>query len=77
MMTYSELLKYQFTNTSEKPLTVKIVCIDGATITGEAIEVEDKEESGLEEPGITLYNQHGPVVIGLSEIDRIEVVSDK
>lgn len=53
---------------------VKIVCTNGMVITGNAGEVDDEEESGIDEPGVTFYSDDGRLLeIGLSEIDSISI----
>lgn len=54
---------------------IMIICNDGQIIKGNAGEVDDEEESGLDEPGITVYTNDGSdVEIGLSEINSIQVI---
>ncbi len=74
-MELRELAKYQY-----HPKPIKIDCIDGSFIIGEAGEVDDEEESGLNEPGITVcldYLDKGSVGIGLSEIKSISELKVK
>ncbi len=72
MIDLRELAKYQY-NDDE----IKVTCTDGKIITGQAGEVDDEEESGLGEPGITIYMKDGGWIgIGLSEIDSISVLSN-
>ncbi|MBR2257640.1 MAG: hypothetical protein IJ899_10000 [Blautia sp.] len=67
MIDIRELAKYQY---FEKQ--IKIICVDGQELVGMAGEVDDEEESGLDEPGITLYLENDEWVgIGISEIERI------
>ena len=67
MISLRELARYQY---YKDP--IKITCTDGQVLVGMAGEVDDEEESGLDEPGITLYNSNGGSVgIGLSEIESI------
>lgn len=55
---------------------IKIVCIDGQVIIGMPDSVDDEEDSGIDEPGITVCTPDGiPMVIGLSEIDTISTLS--
>lgn len=62
----------RFENADEE---IRIDCIDGQSIIGMPGEVDDEEESGLDEPGITIYLPDGGLVgIGLSEIDSISFV---
>ena len=48
---------------------VVVHCKDGQVIKGKLLSVDDKEESGLGEDGITVDNMG----IGVSEIERLEV----
>lgn len=67
MISLRELAEYQY---HEEPIS--ILCTDGQTLVGMAGEVDDEEESGVDEPGITLYLEDGGLVeIGLSEIESI------
>ena len=68
MINLRELATYQYRKND-----VRIVCMDGSEIIGSPGEVDDEEESGLDEPGITLYMLDGGWIgVGLSEIDTIE-----
>lgn len=72
MIDLKELAKYE--NRDEE---IKIVCTDGQVIIGLPDSVDDEEESGLNEPGITVWTQKdAPVVIGLSEILSISLLKD-
>ncbi len=71
MIDLRELARYE--NGDEE---VKIVCIDGQSIIGMPGEVDDEEDSGLGEPGITIYLTGGGLVgVGLSEIRSISLVN--
>ena len=73
MISFGELARFE---NSDKEVTV--VCIDGKQITGMPDSVEDEEESGINEPGITIFPQEGnPVIIGLSEILAINYADEK
>ncbi len=51
---------------------VRIVCTDGEVIVGEITCIDDEEESGLGEIGISVMTQDGRYLgIGLSEIESI------
>lgn len=51
----------------------RIVCTDGEVIVGEITCIDDEEESGLGEIGISVMTQDGRYLgIGLSEIESIE-----
>ena len=70
MIDLRELAKYQYCDNS-----IRIVCTDGQIIEGEAGEVDDEEESGLGEPGITVYLESGGWVgIAISEIESINEI---
>ena len=57
---------------------IRILCTDGQELIGTAGEVDDEEESGFDEPGITIYLEKGtPVSVALSEIDSISRFADR
>lgn len=71
MIRLDELARYE--NMDQEVL---IVCNDGQRIIGMPGEVDDEEESGLGEPGITVYFREGGIVgIGISEIRSISYAS--
>ena len=71
MIDLRELAQYQYSTND-----IRITCVDGQVIEGQPGEVDDEEESGLGEPGISLYLPDGGWVgIGLSEIESISTVS--
>lgn len=71
MIDLKELARYE--NRDEE---VEIVCVDGQSIIGIPGEVDDEEDSGLGEPGITIYLTDGGLVgVGLSEIKSISFVN--
>ena len=73
MIELNELAKYQHLDDE-----IKITCTDGQVIEGQPGEVDDEEDSGLGEPGITLYSSDGGWMgIGLSEIESITVLGTK
>ena len=54
---------------------VRIVCTDGQIIIGMLSSVDDEEESGLGEMGLSVFTRDGGYVgIGESEIKRIELL---
>ena len=72
MIELRELARYE--NRDEE---VKIVCTDGQIIIGLPDSVDDEEESGIDEPGITVCTPEGtPIVIGLSEIASISLLKE-
>lgn len=71
MIDLRELAQFQY---SEEP--IEVLCVDGTSLVGMAGEVDDEEESGLNEPGITLYLRDGGWVgIGLSEIESVKIAT--
>ena len=50
---------------------VTIVCNDGDILKGELLSVDDEEESGLGEMGVTIYRNGRYIGIGQSEIEKI------
>ena len=55
----------------------KIICTDGQVVVGDVVSVDDDDESGLGEIGISLFTPDGDFVgVGLSEIESIELVPD-
>lgn len=71
MIDLRELARYE--NGDEE---VEIVCIDGQSVIGMPGEVDDEEDSGLGEPGITVYLPDGGAMgIGISEISSISIVN--
>ena len=73
MISLRDLASYQY---GSDP--IRITCIDGQVIVGMPGEVDDEEESGLGEPGISVYLPDGGWVgVGLSEISRISVLTKK
>lgn len=70
MIDIRELAKYQYAD-----LPVRIVCHDGQVVIGKAGEVDDEEESGLGEPGITVYLEDGGLIgVGISEIKSVDML---
>lgn len=71
MIDLRELSRYE--NRDEE---VEIVCVDGQSVIGMPGEVDDEEDSGLGEPGITIYLADGGAMgIGISEISSISTVN--
>lgn len=71
MIDLRELVQYEYMETP-----VRVVCDDGQVIIGLPDAVDDEEESGLGEPGITLATEDGGIVgIGISEIKAISPVA--
>ena len=53
----------------------RIVCTDGQVIVGDVVSVDDEEESGLGEIGLSLFTPEGGFVgVGISEIKTITMV---
>ena len=51
---------------------VKIICDDGESFVGDVVSVDDEDDSGLGEIGITMFTEDGVVLgLGLSEIDEV------
>ena len=54
---------------------VKVVCCDEEILEGVLTSIDDEEESGLEECGISVFTTDGRYIgIGQSEIKRIDVL---
>lgn len=54
---------------------VRTICIDGQTLVGHILSVDDDEESGFNEMGITLVTDYGRYIgIPQSEIERIDII---
>lgn len=54
---------------------LKVRCLDGEVIEGELTSVDDEEESGLSEDGISIFTKSGRYIgIGQSEIESIEII---
>lgn len=54
---------------------VMITCTDGEVIKGVISSIDDEEESGLEEAGISLHTEDGRYIgLGESEVESIEVL---
>lgn len=54
---------------------VRITCIDGQILEGKIGAIEDEEENGLGEIGLTLYSPDGGYYgIGQSEIESINII---
>ena len=52
---------------------VRVECVDGQIIEGELTGVDDAEESGFDESGISVYTENGQWLgIAQSEIKTIE-----
>ena len=57
---------------------VEIICTNGQVFSGDIVSVDDEEESGLDEPGISLFTpQGGYIGLGISEIESISLNSDQ
>lgn len=53
----------------------KIVCTNGQIIIGDIVSVDDEEESGFGEPGISLFTKDGAFIgIRLSDISAADIV---
>lgn len=52
---------------------VTIFCNDGDILKGELLSVDDEEESGLGEIGVTIYSEGRYIGIGQSEIKNISI----
>lgn len=73
MISVNELIKAY-----ESESDAKIVCTDGQVIIGDVISVDDEDESGLGEIGISLFTPDGGFIgIGLSEIESISTVENE
>lgn len=54
---------------------LRIECVDGQILEGELISIDDEEESGLQEEGLSIFTENGLYIgIGKSEIKRIVVL---
>ena len=63
-----DLVQFQYENN-----LVRVICIDGQIIEGHILSVDDEEESGFNEIGITIVTNYGRYLgIGQSEIKSIE-----
>ena len=61
----------------ERGEEVEVICTDGQIVVGRIDSVEDDEESGLGEIGISMFTPYGAYVgIGQSEIERIDALTD-
>lgn len=68
------IIMIDITNYKDIDEEVIITCIDGQVLMGTIGAIEDEEESGLGELGLTLYSENGGYIgIGQSEIDKIEI----
>ncbi len=55
--------------------TVRITCVDGEVLNGEITSLDDEEESGLGEDGISIFTEDGRYIgIGKSEIESVEIL---
>lgn len=64
------LALYQFENRK-----VRITCVDDQILDGHILSVDDDEESGFGEMGITLVTDYGRYIgIGQSEIKTIDII---
>ena len=55
-----------------------VICVDGQAIIGRIDSVDDDDESGLGEIGISMFTPEGAYVgIGQSEIERIDPMTDE
>ena len=71
MIELSELIR-----ASESDDDVRVVCTDGQVIVGDIVSVDDEEESGLGEPGISVMTSDGAFIgIGFSEIKRFSILA--
>ena len=54
---------------------IRITCVDGQILDGHVLSVDDAEESGFGELGITIATDYGRYVgVGLSEIQTIDIL---
>jgi len=54
---------------------VKVVCTDGEVIKGVISSIDDVEESGLGEDGISLHTEDGRYIgLGESEVESVEML---
>lgn len=52
---------------------VKVTCTDNQVFIGELTSIDDEEESGLGEDGISIFSESGQYIgIGQSEIESIQ-----
>lgn len=73
MIDLRELVQYEYLDDP-----IRIACTDGQVIIGLPDSVDEEDESGLEEPGITVVLEDGGVVVvGLSEIESITILQSK
>lgn len=65
-----DLVPYQF-----EKRKVRITCIDDQVLDGHVLSVDDEEESGFGEMGITVVTDYGRYIgIGRSEIRSIDYI---
>lgn len=73
MIDLRELAKYQYSDDE-----IRITCTDGQIIEGDLVSIDDEEESGLGELGISIFTpQGGYVGLALSEIDSVSEIPNR
>ncbi len=57
---------------------IRVICTDGQIIEGDLVSIDDEEESGLGELGISIFTpQGGYVGLALSEIDSVSEIPNR